>query len=308
MIESVVLEGPTSDETGEKYLVITWNTDSGKDTTRLDVSELFNPYTASDGISLTDGNFSLKLATGEQYLSVGTDGLATTQALWNKVTELDNAVLASGKTYAETVAASAETNANSYADSLNDAMNTRVETLEKFDHSVYAEKENVYSKEVADTTFVKTENFNEFSQELETKLESIAEGAQVNVIESVTVNGVVATIDESKNASVKIEADDIELGTSIKNGEEEKYGAETKLSVVLQGIQDSIRGAIAGGVNSVSAGDTAIVVNSADANNPTVSLKVEESDATTIANGHIAIVKSNEGIYATMYYGGDDTE
>lgn len=297
MIENVTLDGPKSElgETGKKYLVITWNTESGKDVMRLDVSELFNPYTAENGVQLSEGKFSIKLATDEQYLSVGTDGLATTEALWTKVTELDNAVLSA---------------ATAYADSLSvnyDASGSSAQAL--VDAKAYTDElaGNVYTKEDTDKTFVKTENFNEFSQELETKLENIEAGAEVNIIESVTVNGIDAIID-NKNASVKIEANDIELGTAIKNGEEDKYSAETKLSVVLQGIQDSIRGAIAGGVNSVSAGDTAIVVNSADANNPTVSLKVEESDATTIANGHIAIVKSNEGIYATMYYGGDDTE
>lgn len=171
----------------------------------------------------------------------------------------------------------------------------------------YAKTDDVYTKEVANTTFVKVENFNEFSQELETKLENIEEGAEVNVIETITVNGVDATI-ENKSATIKIEADDIELGTAIKNGEEDKYAANTKISVVLQGIQDSIRGAIAGGVNSVSAGDTAISVNSADANNPVISLNVEESTDNTINEGHIEIIKSNNGIYAAMYYGGDDVE
>jgi subtilisin family serine protease len=86
MIETVVLDGPNAElgETGKKYLAITWNVDSGKEVTRLDVSELFNPYTADNGVVLVNGNFSLKLATGEQYLTVGTDGLATTEALWNK--------------------------------------------------------------------------------------------------------------------------------------------------------------------------------------------------------------------------------
>ena len=286
----------------KKSLRLTWNTESGKETVDVDVSELIDYYYAGNGIAFdeTQRKFSIDLKEGERFLVVDASGLGISETnLWAAADE---------KYDAKGLAEEAETKAKGYADELNTAMDTRVKTLEDFDHSVYAEKENVYSKEVADTTFVKTENFNEFSQELETKLENIAEGAQVNVIESVTVNGVVATIDESKNASVKIEADDIELGTAIKNGEEDEYGAETKLSVVLQGIQDSIRGAIASGVKSVSAGDAAIVVDSANANNPTVSLKVEESDATTIANGHIGIIKGDNGIYAAMYYGGDDTE
>lgn len=307
MVESVVLDGPASGETGKKYLVITWNTDSGKDITRLDVSELFNPYTASNGISLTDGNFSLKLATGEQYLSVGTDGLATTQALWNKVTELDNAVLESGKTYAETVAASAETNANSYADSLNDAMNTRVETLEKFDHSVYALKNDVYAKTEADNTFVKKEGFNEFTTDMESKLEGIAEGAQVNVIESVSVNGVDVTITDKK-AEITFEADDIKLGTAITAGEDENgepkvvYGTGSTITDVLQGIQDSVTVAVSGGLTGVVAGD-GMAVSAVSANKQTVSAKISTDEGNLLK-----VSETDKGLFVAMYYDGDDAE
>jgi hypothetical protein len=307
MVESVVLDGPASGETGKKYLVITWNTDSGKDITRLDVSELFNPYTASNGISLTDGNFSLKLATGEQYLSVGTDGLATTQALWNKVTELDNAVLESGKTYAESVAQTAEDNAKAYADGLNDAMNTRVETLEKFDHSVYALKNDVYAKTEADNTFVKKEGFNEFTTDMESKLEGIAEGAQVNVIESVSVNGVDVTITDKK-AEITFEADDIKLGTAITAGEDENgepkvvYGTGSTITDVLQGIQDSVTVAVSGGLTGVVAGD-GMAVSAVSANKQTVSAKISTDEGNLLK-----VSETDKGLFVAMYYDGDDAE
>ena len=318
MIESVVLEGPTSGETGTKYLVITWNTEAGKNVTRLDVSELFNPYTASDGIALTGGNFSLKLATNEKFLTVGTDGLATTEALWNKVTELDNTVLAT----AAASAATAEQNAKDYADNLNTAMNERVVALEEVDHEhanadvlagISVEKVAAWdaaeqnAKDYADGKFVTKEGFNEFEAEYEEKLNGIAAGAEVNVIESVKVNGIEASI-TNKEASVKVDAKDIELGEDIMNGEEVKYSSDAKVSTVLQSIQESIRGAIAGGVNSVSSGDRAITVNSADANNPVITLNTEVSTDETIADGHIAIIKGNNGVYAAMYYDGDDVE
>ena len=216
----------------------------------------------------------------------------------------------------------AEKNAKDYADGLNTAMNTRVEALEAIDHEhenmevlngIDAEKVAAWdaaeqnAKTYADNTFVKTENFNEFTTEMETKLEGVEGGAQVNKIEKVIVNDVEATI-TNKVAEVKVNADDIELGTAIKNGEEDKYAADTKISVVLQGIQDSIRGAIAGGVNSVSSGDKAIYVNSADANNPVITLVVETSTEQTVAAGHIEMVKGNDGLYGIMYYEGDDAE
>lgn len=324
MIDSVTLEGPSEGETGERYLVITWNVDSGKEVTRLDVSDLFNPYNGGNGINLENSTFSIKLATGEQYLTVGTDGLATTQALWGKVNELDNAVLASAKTYAEEKATDAQAAAEQKATDLNAAMNTRVEALEAIDHEhenkevldgITAEKVSAWdaaeqnAKDYADNTFVTKDGFNEFEAQYEEKLNGIAEGAQVNVIESVEVNGIAATIDKDKKASVKIEADDIELGTAISgNDGAPVYEANTKISVVLQGINDSIRAAVAGGVNSVVAGDNVINVNNGDANNPKVSLKVEDSSEETVQAGHIALLKGDNGLYGVMYYDGDDTE
>jgi hypothetical protein len=126
-------------------------------------------------------------------------------------------------------------------------------------------------------------------------------------ITGVTVNGKTATVDE-KNAIVDVSAVDIKLGEAIMNGEEVKYSADTKVSTVLQSIQESIRGAIAGGVNSVSAGDKSITVNSADANNPVITLNTEVSTEETLAEGHIAVIKGDNGIYAAMYYDGDDVE
>jgi hypothetical protein len=322
MIETVVLDGPNAElgETGKKYLAITWNVDSGKEVTRLDVSELFNPYTADNGVVLVNGNFSLKLATGEQYLTVGTDGLATTEALWNKVTELDNAVLAS----ATELASTAEQNAKGHADSLNNAMDERVKALEDIDHEhdnqdvldgITAEKITAWdaaeqnAKDYADGKFVTKEGFNEFEAEYEEKLNGIAEGAEVNVIESIEVNGVEATISEGKAASVKINANQIELGEAITGKDDAPiYEADTKISTVLQGINDSIRAAVAGGVNSVVAGDNAINVNNADPNNPKVSLNTEASTEETIANGHIELIKGENGLYGVMYYEGDDAE
>ena len=283
MIETVALDGPKAElgETGKKYLVITWNTESGKDVMRLDVSDLFNPYTAENGVQLSDGKFSIKLATGEQYLSVGTDGLTTTTALWDKVTELDNAVLSAATAYTDSSSAQTLKDAKDYTDEL---------------------AGNVYTKESADSTFVKTENFNAFSEELETKLEGIAEGAQVNVIEKVTVNGVSATIDTDKNANVTINSNDVRLGTNITSDDKDVYTTTNTLSEVLQGIQNSITVAVSGGLTSITPGE-GIAVSAVAANTQTVSIKVSQDN-----DNLIKISETDNGIFAAMYYGGDDAE
>jgi hypothetical protein len=357
MIEKVELDGPNADlnETGKKYLVITWNTEAGKEVMRLDVSELFNPYTASDGVELSDGNFSLKLATGEQYLSVGTDGLSTTQALWDKVNELDNAVLAS----AQSAATSAETNAKAYADSLAvnydasgssaqalvdakayadslavnyDASGSSAQALTDakayadevsaqalvdakayadetsaqalVDAKAYADETSAQAltdaKAYADDNFVKSENFNEFSQELETKLENIEAGAEVNVIENIKVNGKEVSI-EDKLASIDVEAKDIKLGSAITADGSEVYGSGQTISAVLQGIQDSVTVAVSGGLTGVVAGD-GVSVSEVVANKQTISVRVSSDE------GNLVKVGTDGGVFAAMYYDGDDAE
>lgn len=286
---------------GKKVLRITWNVDSGKEVVDVDVTELLDYYYAGNGIAFdeTERKFSVDLKDGEKYLVVDATGLGINETeLWAS---------ADAKYDAKNSANTALESAKTYADGLNTAMDARVVALEGIDHSVYAKSEDVYTKDVADSTFVKSENFNEFTQELETKLEAIEEGAEVNIIESITVNGVEATVSD-KNASVKVSSTDIEIGSSIKDGEEEKYSSDTKISVVLQGIEDSVREAHSASLKSVSSDDTAINVNNTDAKNPVISLNVETATETTIGSGHVEIVKGDQGVYGVMYYGGDDAE
>lgn len=127
-------------------------------------------------------------------------------------------------------------------------------------------------------------------------------------IESINVNGVDATVANGA-ATVDIQADDITLGTAITGTDNATvYESTTKLSVVLQGINDSIRAAVAGGVISVASGDNVINVNNGDPNNPKVTLLVEEASDVTISAGHISLIKSDNGLYGVMYYEGDDAE
>ena len=69
-----------------KYLVITFNTDSGKtEPIKLDVSSLIDVYTAGDGLTLTDRKFSVnKDSTSEEYLVVSSSGI--------KITGIDSAI------------------------------------------------------------------------------------------------------------------------------------------------------------------------------------------------------------------------
>ena len=157
-----------------------------------------------------------------------------------------------------------------------------------------------YLKSEADSKFVAKEGFNEFAEELETKLEGIAAGAQVNVIEAVTVNGVEATITDTKVAEVTIDGTQVALGKDVVSDDTVVYAATKNIADVLQGIQDSIAVAVSGGLTGVVAGN-GVEVSAVAANKQTVSVKV------STAEGNMITADEN-GIYAAMYYDGDDAE
>ena len=317
MISGAKLEGPKGDETGEKYLVLTFNTDAGAEDIRMDVSELLDYYAAGDGLALDGKTFAIQLdATAESYLKVTTNGLAVSEALWNKVDEKDNAVLAAAKEHAET-----------FANGLNNAMDTRVATLEAINHDAYVEADaalkkelqevidtkanaaDVYTKDIANTTFVAVEGYVEYTQAEKEKLAGVAEGAQVNVVESIKVNGIEATID-NKAADVTIAGTNVALGKAIEGDVKDPetgdvtrqtvYESTAALSDVLQGIQDSIAVAVSGGLTGVVAGD-GMAVSAVASNKQTISVKV------STAEGNLITADAN-GIYAAMYYEGDDVE
>ena len=311
MLEGAVLDGPKEGEAGEKYLVLTFNTAAGKEDIRMDVTDLLDYYAAGDGLVLDGKTFKVKVdETANTYLQVTTNGIAVSQAFLDKITELDNEVLRAAKEYADGLAGNYEV-AGAAAQALADAKAYTDEREVEIDKKWAAADAQVLAdaKKYGDDTFVTKDGFNEFEASYEEKLNNIAEGAQVNVIEAVKVNGIDAVVSEGKVAELEIAAKDIALGSDITGATGDAiYSGDTKISTVLQGIQDSIRAAVAGGVNSVTSADNAIEVNNADPNNPKVSVKVETATDETVAAGHIELVKGSEGLYGFMYYDGDDAE
>ena len=373
MISDAKLDGPKGDETGEKYLSLTFNTDGGSEEIRLNVSDLIDYYAAGNGLNLDGKTFSVKVdETANSYLQVTTNGIAVSKAFIDKITELDNAVLDAAQEYVDnkvdgkfdTIGSAAKALEDAQADAaekyqvkgnyetagaaakaLEDAQADAAEKYQvkgnyetagaaakaledaqayvdekvdgKFDTIGSAAKALEDAQADAAEKYVSKVGFNEYTEAMETKLNNIEDNAEVNVIEKVQINGIAASIDEDKVASVKVDAKDIELGIDITGSTKQEDGTfvtgttfsgNTKISTVLQSIQDSIRAAVAGGVNSVTSSDNIVEVNNVDPNNPKVSIKVEASSETTIANGHIELVKGENGLYGVMYYEGDDNE
>lgn len=86
MIDSVAFD--TEDNPND--LVITFNTDAGKEAIILPLDKLVDVYTGGNGISVDGKVISVKLA--DTYLAADTTGLKVADALWTKVGELDTAV------------------------------------------------------------------------------------------------------------------------------------------------------------------------------------------------------------------------
>ena len=278
------------------------------ETVGVDVSKFLAESEFSNGLQVVDHVVSVKVdETSEDFLSVSESGI--------KLSGVQEAI--------NTAQSTAEQKANTYADGLNTEMNIRVEALEDIGHEhknkevldgITAENVSNWNsaeqnaKTYANETFVTKAGFNEFEAVYEEKLQNIDEYAQVNVIEKVTVNGIEATI-TNKEAKVKVEADDIELGTAVttdgtalkEDNSNLKYAANDKLSTVLQSIYSSIRAADAGGVKSITSADASVEVNSNDINNPTVRVKVSAEE------NNLLSVK-DDGLFVVMYYDGDDVE
>ena len=302
MINSVELVDTAE---GKKALRLTWNTDAGKEVVDVDVTGLLDYYYAGNGIAFNedDRKFSVDLKEGERFLVVDAAGLGIDEtALWTAADAKYDAkgdaaqalVDAKAHTAAEIeklaevydakgAAEAAQGAAQTYADGLNTAMDERVKVLEEIDHD----------------DFVKVDGYVAYSEDEKTKLAGIAEGAQVNVIEAVKVNGVEATVAD-KVAEVTVTGADVALGADITSEEEVVYNKDTKLSSVLQGIQDSISVAVSGGLTGVVGGN-GIEVSAVAANKQTISAKVSD------AEGNLISVDEN-GLYAAMYYDGDDVE
>lgn len=90
-------------------LVFTFNTESGKDKVRVDISKYIDTYTAGNGIDITSNKVSAKLdSTSESFLTVGTGGikLSGVQAAINTAVANKN-VSAEGDAY---ISASATNN------------------------------------------------------------------------------------------------------------------------------------------------------------------------------------------------------
>ena len=198
-------------------LTFTWNTDSGKKSDTVVLSDIIEPYTAGEGLELSGNEFKVKLADGsETFLTVSADGI-----------KLSGVASAIATAKSEAIADAASAAAGIYATQtalgeLETALDERLDVLEAHDHSTYATKSEVneYKTEVSNTYATKTElepvaqdaaNAKTAVSNLETRFDEIvAVGGEPNAINKIQVNGSELTItDKIVNITVPTKFSDL---------------------------------------------------------------------------------------------------
>lgn len=293
MLNNVELKKNPEGQTEGTYLVFTWNNEAGvTDPMYVPVTDLIDVYNAGNGLDLNGKTFSISLKANEKYLEVTEGGLAT-KGIDDAITTAKNALLGeeSDDDTKNTIHG-----AKAYAKQ----QGTAAQETAIAEAKTYSEEAYTSATTYADSTFVKLADFNEFSQELEDKLTNIEAGAEVNVIESVVINGISATTVD-KIATVDVNADNIKVGANITNGEEVVYSGDTKVSAVLQGIQDSLNNAVNNSLTGIVAGD-GVEVSEVNENKQTISAKISTDENNMLKLG------TDKGLFVAMYYDGDDAE
>ena len=195
-------------------LIFTWNTDEGQKTDEVILSDIIEPYTAGNGLSLSGNEFGIKIATGsESFLTADANGLklAGVQEAINAAegraaqdaadkaaqaladAKADAANLYAAKTYVGNIPDNyTETNLVSYInkkaeETLAAAQGGSSETAASVKQQLDNYKSENDTKVNANTTAIGTIN---------EKLATIDTDADVNVIEVVKVNGSALTITE----------------------------------------------------------------------------------------------------------------
>lgn len=133
---------------------------------------------------------------------------------------------------------------------------------------------------------------------LKTKISGL-ETSISNKIDSVTLNGVEASVNENI-ASITLNANDIKLGESINEGETEIYSSGDTISSVLQSIHNSVNNAI--NKQTLVEGDGIEFIVDEETKNKSINLKISSDENNLIK------ISNDGGIFAAMYYEGDDTE
>ena len=195
-------------------LTFTWNTEAGEKSDTVVLSDIIEPYTAGNGLELAGNEFAVKVDTeSEAFLTVGENGLklagvqdaidaAKGEAAQDATDKADKA-LADAKADAATLYATKEyvgTIPSNYTET------NVIAFINKKAEEVLAAAQGGSSETAASVkqqldnykseNNTRVENIEGNITNIENKLTNIEENAQVNVIETVKVNGAALVVSE----------------------------------------------------------------------------------------------------------------
>ena len=251
MLDSVELVANPADQAAGTYLVFTWNTEAGlSEPMYVPVTDLIDVYTQGDGITIEDKVIKAKVKSGDAYLEVTTDGIAS-KGIDTAITTAKNAVIG--------IEADAETavtvyGVKKYAANLVGAHETAVtEALKgKADKAEY-------------DTFVQNTN-------------STLANIKVTDVDTTVSNGISLTKSEAGVIGVSVVTEDlgaalvgatgeigtisgvtVKLGQAITDGAAtnptEIISANTSVHAAIQTLAGQIQAAVAGGITAIDGGE-----------------------------------------------------
>lgn len=250
MLDSVELVANPANQAAGTYLVFTWNTEAGlSEPMYVPVTDLIDVYTQGDGITIEDKVIKAKVKSGDVYLEVTADGIAS-KGIDTAIITAKNAVIG-----AETDVETAVTvyGVKKYAANLVGAHETAVtEALKgKADKAEY-------------DTFVQNTN-------------STLANIKVTDVDTTVSNGISLTKSEAGVIGVSVVTEDlgaalvgatgeigtisgvtVKLGQAITNGATnptEIISANTSVYAAIQTLAGQIQAAVAGGITAIDGGE-----------------------------------------------------
>ena len=251
MLDSVELVANPADQAAGTYLVFTWNTEAGlSEPMYVPVTDLIDVYTQGDGITIEDKVIKAKVKSGDAYLEVTTDGIAS-KGIDTAITTAKNAVIG---TEADAETAVTVYGVKKYAANLVGAHETAVtEALKgKADKAEY-------------DTFVQNTN-------------STLANIKVTDVDTTVSNGISLTKSEAGVIGVSVVTEDlgaalvgatgeigtvsgvtVKLGQAITDGAAtnptEIISANTSVHAAIQTLAGQIQAAVAGGITAIDGGE-----------------------------------------------------
>ena len=295
-------------------LTFTWSTDAGEKTDEVILSDIIEPYTAGKGLNLVGNEFEVKIhADSETFLTVEEDGLKLT-GVQNAIDAAEGRAATDAQNKASQALADAKADAaNLYATKAyvgnipdNYTETNVISYINKKAEEVLAAAQGGSSETAASVKQqldnYKSENDTKVNantaaiEEINEKLATVEENANVNVIETVKVNGTALTVtDKAVDIIVPGALSQLEGWTAL---DERVTAAKTQAD---KGVTDAANAQAAAAVNAEEIGKHEIrlgLLETAKGNHEERLLTLEETSSTHAAE--YSVLKATVDNHTTL--------